>query len=104
MAGCGKNKNGELHLLEPEEIGIGLTSETWITSMGQDQSSNLLLACSRYEETLDLLELKKLSVEGELLQSLEQTRNGDVLFMEAARVIQNRAQNYINETMDYKSE
>lgn len=78
FASIGQNKNGELYLLEPgqkepEEIDIGLTSETWITSMGQDQSSNLLLACSRYEETLDLLELKKLSDEGELLQSLDVT-------------------------------
>lgn len=78
FTGYGKNKSSQLFSLilgqkEPKEIDLGLMPETWITGMAVDQSGNLLLACSRYGETLELLELKKLSAEGKLLQSLDVT-------------------------------
>lgn len=78
FAGCGKDKNGQLFLLEsgqkePKEIDLGISPETWITGMGRDRNGSLLLACGQYEEALELLELKKVSADGSVLQSLDIT-------------------------------
>lgn len=78
FAGYGENKNGQLYFLmpgdkKPQEIELGLLPETWITGMGYDQGGNLLLACSQYEEGLELLELKKLPAGGGSAQSLDVT-------------------------------
>lgn len=78
FAACGKDKNGQLFLLEegqkePKEIDLGISAETWINSMGHDRGGNLLLACSQYGERLEALELKKVSADGSILQSLDVT-------------------------------
>ncbi len=78
FAGSGKGINGQLFLLEagqkePKEIDLGISEETWISSMGHDRNGNLLLACSRYEDRLEGLELKKVSSDGSILQSLDVT-------------------------------
>ncbi len=78
LTGCGKGKNGQLFFLEagqrePVEIDLGISAETWITGMGRDRKGNLLLACSQYDETLELFELKRVSADGSILQSLDLT-------------------------------
>ncbi len=55
------------------EIDLGISAEAWITGMGRDRKGNLLLACSQYDETLELFELKKVSADGSILQSLDLT-------------------------------
>ncbi len=78
FAGCGKDRNGQLYFLEagqrePEEIETGISAQTWITGMNLDRSGNLILACSQYEENLKLFELKKVSADGSVIQSLDLT-------------------------------
>lgn len=72
----GKNQTTQLFCLapgqkEPKEISLKLESGTGVTSIGNDWNGNFLLACSRYDETLELLELKQLSPEGEVLNSVD---------------------------------
>lgn len=56
---------------EPLEIPLALEENTWINSITREGDRGLLLACSRYDEELQKLILMRLSLEGEILETID---------------------------------